>query len=391
MKIVITADLHLANDHKIGGTNPKTGLTYRFEDYLRNLDTICQHVIEEADMLVIAGDIFHSRKPSETVRRDFAKCIRKVLDAKKKVLILIGNHDLYYQQGLAHTLAVFQALEVPNLIIVDKPSIVEIEDISFLCMPFYSAAKLKLKPKELNELWNKDLNRIKKEAKGKKILVAHQTCEGGVGGDERVSLSRYDDHSIVPEISEDEIDIAFFGHLHRAQEYKVNNIKVLYPGSIESISMGESLYKKRFVEYDSNTKKINECNLFHRKYYNLKFNFIHKELTSEDVVNKINSIDNLEEAVLKVSITLTSEQSRWLDRRKIKEASNKAWWAYELSETKSDSSTKEDATNITEQLNMEQAIEMYVENTIRDKAKKKMLMRVASKIIQEVEEEYEEY
>ena len=102
MKLVITGDLHLDNYYGIGNINPRTGLTYRFADFLSNFDIICQYALEHGDLLVILGDVFHPRDPKGDIRRAFAKILKNVMK-KLPVIIIIGNHDLFYQKGTGHT------------------------------------------------------------------------------------------------------------------------------------------------------------------------------------------------------------------------------------------------------------------------------------------------
>lgn len=382
MKIVVTADLHLDNDHEIGGINPRTLLARRFEDYLRNIDLIFNYACQHADVLILAGDIYDSRVPSETIRQEFNKRLKDVIK-KIPVIILVGNHDLYYKEGLAHTLGSLQVLELNNLHIIAQPSNVLIRECNFVCLPFISASKLKIQPNQVNQVWQKEFaDCLKKSKSAQNIAIAHQTIVGGVGGDERVSLSKYDDHFVSLEgMDVSNLEIVFLGHLHRPQSHTYQDVKIVYPGSIENVDMGEATYDKRFLYYDTETKELDQVMLPSRKYYNVKLTYS-DELSILEFIDKMS---NLQDSVVKVTLTISEQDKKYFNRKKIEDyLSTKAWWSMGVFfDDKSNDKQDAKEARLSERMNMKEVMNIFF--TDSNATHKQMLIELANKIIDEEE------
>ena len=60
-------------------TDPETGLPSRLLDYLKALDYLVDHALENGvDLVVFAGDAYQNREPSQTHQREFAKRSRRL-------------------------------------------------------------------------------------------------------------------------------------------------------------------------------------------------------------------------------------------------------------------------------------------------------------------------
>ena len=91
-----------------GRVNPATGMSTRLEDFLNTLDESVDCAIERnADLYVLAGDIYKTRDPSPTHQREFARRIRKLTGAGIQVVMVAGNHDLPLSPSRATAIDIF--------------------------------------------------------------------------------------------------------------------------------------------------------------------------------------------------------------------------------------------------------------------------------------------
>ena len=110
MRILHFADLHLGVE-TYGKTDPQTGLSTRLLDFLRALDELVDYAVaERVDLVLFCGDAYKSREPSQTHQREFARRIRRLVDAGIPVFLLVGNHDLPAAVSRATSLEIFDTL-----------------------------------------------------------------------------------------------------------------------------------------------------------------------------------------------------------------------------------------------------------------------------------------
>ena len=73
----LRAGLHIGLETH-GPMNPQTGLPRRLEDFLVSLDQIVDRALaEQADLVIMAGDIYKGRDPTPTHQQLFARRIRR--------------------------------------------------------------------------------------------------------------------------------------------------------------------------------------------------------------------------------------------------------------------------------------------------------------------------
>src|SRR4030042_5172161 len=100
---------------------PSTGTSSRVRDFLDRLDEVIDFGIEhEVDLAIFAGDAFKNRDPEPTQQREFAARIKRLADAVP-TLLLVGNHDMPGMAAKASSMDIFQALDVPGVILGAKP------------------------------------------------------------------------------------------------------------------------------------------------------------------------------------------------------------------------------------------------------------------------------
>ena len=120
MRILHFADLHIGVEN-YGRTDPETGLSTRLLDFLSSLDEVVEYATsQDVDLVLLAGDAYKGRDPSQTQQRELAKRLARLSSEGIPVFLLVGNHDLPYAVGRATAIEIFRTLHVPNLYVGDS-------------------------------------------------------------------------------------------------------------------------------------------------------------------------------------------------------------------------------------------------------------------------------
>lgn len=96
MKIVHTSDWHIGK--KLMGRDRGE----EFKAVLGEIGDICRR--EEADLLLVAGDVFDTYTPSPRRRKSFISSVKNIASTCA-VLIISGNHDDYVRLTAAQALS----------------------------------------------------------------------------------------------------------------------------------------------------------------------------------------------------------------------------------------------------------------------------------------------
>jgi exonuclease SbcD len=264
IRLLHFSDLHLGVEN-YGRLDPKTGLSTRLGDFLRSFDTIVKYAVEEdIDLVLFCGDAYKTRDPSPTYQREFSERIRALSKAGISVFLLTGNHDLPLATGKAHTVEIFDTLDVPNVVVAGKLATHLIQtkggQVQILALPWPIRSHLVTKDDFKNltlEKINQELGDIIENLVGREIenldpelpaiLAAHATAFGANYGSERsVMLGQ---EVIVPHrvLTNPTFDYVALGHIHKHQVLRNANPPVVYAGSVERIDFGEEKEDKGFV------------------------------------------------------------------------------------------------------------------------------------------------
>ncbi len=246
-KALIFSDVHV---------HPHKRKTDRLEDCLKCLDwvfeTAKKHNIRD---IVFGGDLFHDRQRIEvyTYHRTF-ETLEKHLDGYFRLWLLLGNHDLWFNQSTAITsVKPFSAL--PGVRIIDKPSRFSIAEANWDFIPFTHDPLESIK----------ELQALEGEAK---IAVGHIALDGAVlhgSHHADVSIEHDGDMMIVDGQIFADYDRVFLGHYHIAQKM---SDRIEYVGSPLQLNFGEAFQDKHIIIYDTATdEREYVVNTFSPKHY----------------------------------------------------------------------------------------------------------------------------
>lgn len=268
--------LHFADAHidiaNYGRHDAQSGLPVRVLDFLRSLDTIVDAAIaEKVDLVLFAGDAFKDRTPAPTFQREWGRRIMRLSKAGIPALLLVGNHDLSPALGRAHALDSFETLEVPRVLVIDRPRFLSREDlrrlgvqadVQIIALPWVSPSRLAVHlsqqddvPVKLYENVAARLGELvevylreQADPTLPTVLTAHCSVEGAQYGAERTVMLGQD-LTLPPSLLKDpRLDYVALGHIHKAQDLNTGgHPPVVYPGSIERVDFGEAGQEKFFV------------------------------------------------------------------------------------------------------------------------------------------------
>jgi exonuclease SbcD len=200
--------LHFADAHidiaAQGRHDPESGLPIRMLDFLKSLDTIVDTAIaEKVDLVIFAGDAYKDRTPVPTYQREWGKRIIRLSQAGIPTLLLVGNHDVSPAAYRANTLQEYETLQVPHVIVVNKPCLLGPDQLEglplqIIALPWITRSGLlsqqeniELSPEKVStaledkidnlvKTWVEDLNPSLPA-----VLTAHGSVAGAVYGAER--------------------------------------------------------------------------------------------------------------------------------------------------------------------------------------------------------------
>jgi len=334
IRLLHFADLHLGVEN-YGHLDPQTGLFSRLTDFLRSLDQIVDHALEqEIDLVIFAGDAYKSRDPSPTYQREFAQRIRRLSVAGVPTVLVVGNHDTPSALGRANAVEIFATLEVENVVVAKRPDTHRLETksgpIQVVTLPWVVRSTLlareeykNLSLEEVNALiLEKIENIIAEEIAGldpavPTVLAAHGSVFGATYGSERsVMLGQ---EVVLPRsiVTNPVFDYVALGHIHKHQVL-CEKPPVVYAGSIGRIDFGEEKEDKGFVvaEVEKGRATYEFVKLAARPFVTVEVEARGDDPTAE-VLAAIDRHD-ITEAVVRVIIHITPEKEPLLRENEIR-------------------------------------------------------------------------
>src|SRR5512136_310630 len=111
------ADIHIGMEN-YGHIDSSTGINTRVIDFLRRFDEVIDYGLNhDVDLVIFAGDAFKTRDPSPTLQREFARRVKRIVDADVPLVMLVGNHDLPAMEKKASSIDIYRTLGVLNVMI----------------------------------------------------------------------------------------------------------------------------------------------------------------------------------------------------------------------------------------------------------------------------------
>ncbi|HXW99221.1 MAG TPA: metallophosphoesterase [Methanomicrobiales archaeon] len=223
MRLVHIGDSHLGlsqfNRLDDDGVNLRERLVY--ENFLAGIDTV---VRSRPDVVVHAGDLFHSVRPKTPAYTTALECLTRLGDAGIPLVIIAGNHDMSKSR---YTTSPFEVLEYHSA-------------------PVHAAYRYRYEPVDLGDTrfhlipnllqadqYRQEFDRIEPLEGGKNVLITHGLAS--LLHDRR--LGTVMEHEIDTTMLSPKFDYIALGHFHGQRQVADN---AWYCGSQEFITYAEA-------------------------------------------------------------------------------------------------------------------------------------------------------
>ena len=267
MRILHFSDLHIGVEN-YGQTDPETGLSTRLADFLSSLDEVVEYALtEDVDLVLLAGDAYKGRDPSQTHQREFAKRLSRLSEASIPSFLLVGNHDLPNAVSRATAVEIFQTLQVPYLQVGSNLQNYTIPTksgpLQILAVPWPRRSGI-LSREESRGLTIEEVRQAVQDRMTQAIyaraesldpdvpaiLTGHVTVNGATVGTERSMMLVQDHVLLAGDIGRPQVDYVALGHIHKHQILRNENPFMAYSGSLQRVDFSEEGDDKGFCVVD---------------------------------------------------------------------------------------------------------------------------------------------
>lgn len=243
MRLIHFSDTHLGFSES-SKVDPATGINVREQDAYAAFNVVIAEAIRrKPDVVVHAGDLFHSPRPSNRAIVTTLVGFQRLSEARIPVVLIAGNHSV---PRVAATGSIFEAMSVlPGVHSAhrERYEVFEIGEAAFHCVPHVSTdAALQAAFGEVRPDARKRFN----------VLVTHGAVRGS---GERYSLAEFNEIAISKDALGrfEGFDYVALGHYHKFLQVGSN---AWYSGSPERFHQNEAGYKKGFVEVDLTSHRV---------------------------------------------------------------------------------------------------------------------------------------
>jgi len=251
VKILHGADFHL-------GLTRFSGRYDASEDAAQTLRTFTDTALEErVDLAIIAGDLFHTRRPGPGDLYEAVRAIEEITSSGVTLIITPGNHDgpSVIEDPRSHTLAWLNALNFAGLHVVLEENAFATNGVRVVSVPYphkrayddeLSDEPLEERVKEASRRLEIRIKALIRDAKRMDtsyplVFIGHLTVEGAMLGTEREMHVGWD--VTLPQRVLRPFHYSALGHIHRQQAIG----PAWYAGSPSYVSFSEEGDPKGFL------------------------------------------------------------------------------------------------------------------------------------------------
>ena len=407
MLIIHTADIHIGVEN-YSRPDPKTRTSSRLQDFLRSLDELVDYSIDnEADLVLICGDVYKSRNPTQTHQREFVKRISRLAREGIKVFLLAGNHDSPNVPGPATTLDIFPTLDIENVQIANElnTQIVQTRNgsIQIISLPWIRKGDF-MSLEKYNQLSNEKFNSAIEEkliedldkeianldSSMPSILASHVSADLAKTSSEK-SMTLGKDYLLPTNfLANPKLDYVALGHIHRHQILN-DDPPVVYSGSLERIDFGEEKDSKGFCVIDISTSPDKKNRLNSYKFVEVnarRFKTIQIKIEENDgspnekIVAEIEKHD-IYETIAQVIIEVSSSRYSEISDRKIRDSLSEANFVAAIRKNVITESKNRLGKELHESIPAIEALETYLKERNIGEEKIRLLLEKGQNLISE--------
>ena len=314
-------------------------ISERSLDVINNCGKITQTAIEEeADLVIFLGDLYDRQNISPTIRRIVRENIFVPLNENNiKTIIIGGNHDSIRNPKRGadiQELSNFSNVEVYTGL---QSKIIEINGsrLGLVFLPYIhfdvlvNIAKERNLPVELNkhnyiiaqklfEHFIKQICEGKLKDCDKRILMGHYYLEGAKIREVNNPSIIYGEFNFTNQMVQKKyFDLVIFGHVH-LQQAMWNDERIIIPGSIDQIDLGERNSKKYYSVYDVDTDELEYREVEYRNHIKaeIEISDINDDLT-QLILENLPPKPDVKDCICKIIIHHPKGTEVQIDKRKV--------------------------------------------------------------------------
>lgn len=309
-----------------GSLDQDSKLNTRTLEGFNLFDSVIDKAINEADILLIAGDIFEMLNPTNRVREEFEKRLVYCNDKGLPVVFIPGNHCTPRTEGAMHPFVADRVYKLPNIFLVDSVGTQTItakngELIDILGLPY-------LYPKDWKKYGqdpgNAVANIIKKAKVGDNasIVLGHLSLAGVKN--HYMGSNIFSEEFIVPKEvfqATNKFGAFILGHIHQPL---IVDDRIWYSGSLFPNDFGEEADKKGYVYFeidkDNNvSKRKHVISDFYTRFKTIRVSVSPEDSNPTRVILKsiVNAL--VKDCIVRVVYNVTERQLLSIDINKIRE------------------------------------------------------------------------
>jgi exonuclease SbcD len=404
-QVIHVSDIHFGSGESHGYINPETGLNVRFEDFVEALRKVVDYAIDiEADLFLFSGDAYKTASPEPVYQKMFARELRRLSAAGVNTILVVGNHDQIMRGTGSHAMSVFQSLEVPGVITIDRPMSLRLStkrgDLQVIGLPHITRHHLLTLEKYANasaaQVDGLLVEHVHSVLKGyyeeldpglPTLVTAHMTLDRAVAGIEQELLVGYTLTFPADIFIDKRVDYVALGHVHRHQVINAAEPAIVYSGSLERVDFGEEKEDKGFVhvQLERAATTYEFRSIGPRKFVTVDIDVSEAENPTGDICRAIEK-SLTPGCVLRVRYRIGQDQFELIDEAKIRHAAKPAL-SIRMQPEVVPSQNRSRMPHLNESCVTSPmvALEAYLSEVAP--ARKELLMQRAQEVMQEVSEE----
>ncbi len=417
MKILHFSDLHIGVEN-YGRTDPNTGLSTRLGDFLEALDELVEFALtNRVDLVLLAGDAYKGRDPSQTHQREFARRLLQLSNAGIPTFLLPGNHDLPAATGRAHAVEIFSTLRVPNVFVGSRLGCYQVATpagpLQVLAVPWPSRGAMLARDESrglgIEEIRQEIERRMTAviaqqaqavDAETPAILAGHVTVNGATVGSER-SMMLGNDHVLnVSAVQRPQLEYVALGHIHKHQLLRPpggDGPAVAYSGSLQRVDFSEEADDKGFclVEIDAAAPQGKRLVDFRfeqiaaRPFVTVDASIPENEPNPTEFVARVIARHPVAGAIVRLRINLSAEQSAHLRDADLRQELSSAHYVAGMAREVADEARRRLAVEPSD-LQPLTALRMYLESRGVSAERRGILLERAEALLASVDTEVEQ-
>ena len=407
MRILHFSDLHIGVEN-YGRTDPKTGLSTRLGDFLDSLEQVVEFALNEGvDLVLLAGDAYKGRDPTQTHQREFAKRLNRLSQAGIPTFLLVGNHDLPAASSRATAVDIFPTLEVANIHVgnslktYDVPTPSGLLQVLAVPWPRRSAILSRedsrgMSIEQVRQTLEERLTDGIEVAASQldptipAILTGHVTVNGATVGTERSMMLGQDHVLLVSALDRPQVEYIALGHIHKHQILRPDPPMVVYSGSLQRVDFSEEGDEKGFCVIDldpaapqgQRMTKFEFHKLDARSFVTVDVTVERQDVDPTATVVRAIARKEIAGAVVRVRISLAAESDAHLKETEIRAALEPAHFIASISREVAGTRRTRISPSEGEDLQPMQALGLYLDSKNIEGERREKIMRKAEELME---------